>query len=61
MVFAVSTAILGPLAPVTTIRSPTTAAVAAALGIDHVEAEVLPGDKRDTIARLTADRARMAA
>jgi heavy metal translocating P-type ATPase len=27
-------------------------AVAARLGIDHVEAEVLPGDKRDTIARL---------
>ncbi|WP_420556982.1 heavy metal translocating P-type ATPase [Roseovarius sp.] len=30
----------------------TAQAVAAALGIDHVEAEVLPGDKRDTIARL---------
>ncbi len=32
--------------------SATAHAVAEALGIDHVEAEVLPGDKRDTIARL---------
>ncbi|QFT94521.1 Copper-transporting P-type ATPase [Roseovarius sp. THAF9] len=32
--------------------SATAHAVATHLGIDHVEAEVLPGDKRDTIARL---------
>ncbi len=30
----------------------TARAVASDLGIDHVEAEVLPGDKRDTVARL---------
>ncbi|MFN3209819.1 MAG: heavy metal translocating P-type ATPase [Roseovarius sp.] len=37
---------------VTGDTSATARAVATTLGIDHVEAEVLPGDKRDTIARL---------
>ncbi|WP_306128470.1 heavy metal translocating P-type ATPase [Roseovarius sp. MMSF_3350] len=41
--------------------TPATAhAVAVALGIDHVEAEVLPADKRDTIARLQKVHGRVA-